>query len=269
MVSTSMNILPDAWIEGAALVVAHPDDEVLWFGSVVARVETLVVCFEDPGDARIALGRQRVAQAFPRPAHWLRIDEPGTWARTPWHDPTYTAHGLQAIDPPTDQRIADTFDAVLERLGVLLADATAIFTHNPWGEYGHADHALVHAAVRTLASTRAVPLLCPQIASLTSVRAMMRQPAAWGPPMSAEVDVGFCQRVRALYAEHGVWTWHDPWDVWTHDVFAQVLPGAGPVPGHALRWVRGFVDDTYPEHAEDRAIFATQSSCASEPAGPC
>ncbi|MDC0669469.1 PIG-L family deacetylase [Nannocystis radixulma] len=256
MTLETMPSLPDALVEGAALVVAHPDDEVLWFGSIAARAQSLIVCFEDSGNAaHTARGRRRVSEAFPRPARWLRLNEPRTWRRTSWNDPTYTPHGLQATDPQTDQRVAETFAQLVEILERELAGATAVFTHNPWGEYGHADHALVHAAVRTVATARELPLLCPLIASLTSVRALRRQQAAWGSPMRADVDIEFCERVRSLYVTHGVWTWDEQWNFWTRDVFAPVQVGSGTVPASAIRWVRGFLDREYPEHVEDRAVL--------------
>lgn len=252
----TMPTIPDSLVEGAALVVAHPDDEVLWFGSVAARVQSLFVCFEDPGNApQVTRGRRRVSEAFPRPARWLRLKEPRTWRRTPWNDPTYTPHGLKAIDPQTDRRVAETFAQLVEILERELAGARAVFTHNPWGEYGHADHALVHAAVRTVARARELPLLCPLVASLTSVRALRRPLVAWGSPMRADVDIVFCERVRSLYVTHKVWTWDEQWKFWAHDVFAPVRTGCSSVPVSAIQWVRGFLDREYPEHVEDRAML--------------
>jgi len=32
-------------VKGAILIVAHPDDEVLWFSSLLCRVEKVVICF--------------------------------------------------------------------------------------------------------------------------------------------------------------------------------------------------------------------------------
>jgi hypothetical protein len=84
---------------------------------------------------------------------------------------------------------------------------------------------------------------------------MLRQPAAWGPPLRAEVDLEFCRQAQALYRGHGVWTWPDAWDFWPEDSFVPLLPGTGPVPARAVRWVRGPFDDDYPAHAAERAAF--------------
>jgi LmbE family N-acetylglucosaminyl deacetylase len=34
----------------SALVVAHPDDEALWFSSVLAEVSRVICCFEECAD---------------------------------------------------------------------------------------------------------------------------------------------------------------------------------------------------------------------------
>ena len=43
----------------AALVVAHPDDEALWFSSVLTRVDKIVICYQDLEGSD--LGQKRTA----------------------------------------------------------------------------------------------------------------------------------------------------------------------------------------------------------------
>ena len=46
----------------SALVVAHPDDEALWFSSIAGKVERLIVCFlEVDGRPDVTAGRRRAA----------------------------------------------------------------------------------------------------------------------------------------------------------------------------------------------------------------
>jgi hypothetical protein len=42
MTSGTESVFP---VEGSILVVAHPDDEILWLGSVVAEVAQIVISF--------------------------------------------------------------------------------------------------------------------------------------------------------------------------------------------------------------------------------
>jgi len=81
-----------------------------------------------------------------------------------------------------------------------------VFTHNPWGEYGHLDHILVHQiAVGNLSH-----VFCSSIA---------HPEAAWFPMpncvMSGESEEECClppapalvERCKAIYDRYGCWTW--------------------------------------------------------------
>jgi len=53
----------------ACIVAAHPDDEVLWFSSVVTRVEKVFICFMGNPN-RPGLGRGRRAALEQPPNKW-------------------------------------------------------------------------------------------------------------------------------------------------------------------------------------------------------
>ena len=70
-------------LSSAVLVVAHPDDEILWFSSVLARVRRCIVCYEDCDDgAKLGPGRRGVASSYPLSTmHWLRLPEPCSYKK--------------------------------------------------------------------------------------------------------------------------------------------------------------------------------------------
>lgn len=76
-----------------------------------------------------------------------------------------------------------------------LKDIELVYTHNPWGEYNHVDHILVHNAVRKIAKN--VPIYCfngitPMISYETALET---------------INLEFFREVRALYQSEGAWTW--------------------------------------------------------------
>ena len=85
----------------SALVVAHPDDEVPWFSSVVGKVERVIICYEECAELpELADGRRAARQAYPlATATWLRRAEPCSLRRVDWRSPIRTAHGM-ALDAP-------------------------------------------------------------------------------------------------------------------------------------------------------------------------
>ena len=140
--------------ENATLVVAHPDDEILWFGSVVADVARIVICFRnDPANPELAAARDRVLDEHPLRDKivCLGLDETGAFSHANWPRPETTEFGLRLVKV---RQIAEAYRLCYlqleERLARIIRDSTSVITHNPWGEYGHEEHVLVHRAVGSL-----------------------------------------------------------------------------------------------------------------------
>src|SRR4051794_38855889 len=65
----------------AAIVVAHPDDEVLWFSSLTAKVGRIVMCYgSNPRAVERGRQRRKVVQAYPfNTVRFLDLPEPDLW----------------------------------------------------------------------------------------------------------------------------------------------------------------------------------------------
>src|SRR5689334_18463518 len=150
-----LSALPDL-LATSALVVAHPDDEVLWFSSILQHVERAVVCFEDCDDLpELGAARRRVRAGYPLGnVEWLRLAEPCSVHQVDWERPSFGPHGLLLnASSATDERrarYAQSFAELRAGLAQRLSGASAVFTHNPWGEYGHPDHVQVARVVESL-----------------------------------------------------------------------------------------------------------------------
>src|SRR5580765_529365 len=75
-------------LRDAAVVVAHPDDEVLWFSSLVAKVGRIVTCYgPNPKVAERGEQRRRVVRAIHMVSGFSTFLNPppgeaGRWARS-------------------------------------------------------------------------------------------------------------------------------------------------------------------------------------------
>jgi LmbE family N-acetylglucosaminyl deacetylase len=197
----------------SALVVAHPDDEVLWFSSIVGRVARIVVCYEHCAELpELGAARRRTAEAYPlATALWLRHAEPCTIGRVDWKHPVTTEYGIALNGPKadldSDQRYRNSFAALGTALEVALSEFDSVFTHNPWGEYGHADHVQVSRAVRSLQAVRGFSLLYSSYVAPRS----MPYAAEFLPRLVADrvetTDTELFARIRSVYGKHGAWTW--------------------------------------------------------------
>ena len=159
----------DSVPEGSVLVVAHPDDEILWFGSVAPEVDQIVICFlHDPGHPELTDARTRVLADHPWSdrIHCLGLTETGAFDHARWPAPKTTRFGLKIVG---SRKIARTYRQCArelhEALRPIVSKATHVFTHNPWGEYGHEEHVMVHRVATLLAQKAGTPVWYSNYAS--------------------------------------------------------------------------------------------------------
>ncbi len=204
---------PSEPFASSALVVAHPDDEVLWFSSVVGRVAKVVLAY-GACDALPELGpaRRAASTRYPLPsARFLGQAEPCSLDWVDWATASAAPYGMVLNRPGATAaaaRYQASFEALRYDLARELAGITRVFTHNPWGEYGHPDHVQVSTVVRTLAGELGFGV---RFSSYIAPRSM-RFAAEFLPHLRCDsvlaTDGALAERLQAHYVAHGCWTWH-------------------------------------------------------------
>ena len=141
-----------------ALVVAHPDDEILWFSSIVQKVAKVVVCYLDvPERPDWTAGRRLAMREYPL-TNWtfLGLTESVAFAGADWKAPVTTEYGLEVQQRPGTllgfdaERYRANYHTLCTQLRGVLGESDVVVTHNPWGDYGHEEHVQVHRAVTTV-----------------------------------------------------------------------------------------------------------------------
>jgi LmbE family N-acetylglucosaminyl deacetylase len=197
----------------AALVVAHPDDEVLWFSSIVGKVSRLIIayeaCDELPGLAR---RRNAASAAYPLPnAIFLRRAEPCSLSHVDWLNPVATDYGMalnRQEAHEAEARYRKAHSELRADLARLLDGVTDVFTHNPWGEYGHPDHVQVSRVVRSLGAQLGFRSYFSSYVAPRSARFATQFTANLHQDLLIATDRALADRIKALYLAHGCWTWH-------------------------------------------------------------
>src|ERR1700730_16332768 len=135
-----------------AVVVAHPDDEALWLSSFVHSVERIVfgfgAVFGDPG--RSQARRQAVAALPLSGIINLEIPESGVHWKCYQIQPALTLSGVRISESAVRERYESNYARLLEGLHASPTGCLDVYTHNPWGEYGHPEHIQVYSAVTDL-----------------------------------------------------------------------------------------------------------------------
>jgi hypothetical protein len=218
--------LPAPELADSVLVVAHPDDEILWFGSIADRVGRIVLCFlHDPANPGMAEARIRTIEAHP----WrdrivsLGLNETDTFSRAAWPEPRITKHGLTIVKPATAgiaYRLC--FFRLRRKLAPIVRSAANVYTHNPWGEYGHEEHVLVQKAVTSLVRENRKRVWYNNHASNWSEALMQRHfNGSEKRITSAPVDAAMLEQVADVYRENGAWTWFDDVDWADREYFVE------------------------------------------------
>jgi len=196
----------------AAVVAAHPDDEVLWFASLVPRVSRIVLCYGMQAAGTLRAERRRVVEDYPyRSVDFFDLIQPGSYKGAIWPNPVLGSMGLElAIPSPLHER---SFSEVVARLRRSLTGMTTVFTHNPWGEYGHEEHTLVYAAVNSLRLECGFELYVSSyvgVAMLDLCRQVINE--GINDVHQQRIDATAAAMLADLYREHGAWTWFQTWD---------------------------------------------------------
>lgn len=194
-----------------AVVVAHPDDEILWLSSATAKADRVVFCFGDQfGTGRKSAARRRAVSALGLGNLTdLALTESGTRKLVDWAQPRLTAQGMEIADAAGAARYAANYTALLAALRPVLAGCAEVYTHNPWGEYGHPEHVQVYRAVAALQAELGFTIWFANYAAPLSwaLAHYIGSSPCWARRVETRPDLALIRRLFWVYWRHGAWTW--------------------------------------------------------------
>lgn len=220
-----------------AIVMAHPDDEVLWACSALRGAEKIVLVYGPMGTApKLTEGRRAAMAAFPLPTlDWLEMLESEVYDSACWPNARETSYGLYpypilrllgGFDP---QRYRDGFALLQDKLRQRLAGMRNVIVHSPWGEYGHEDHVQVFRAVAGLAEEMQFRVWVPGYYAEKSEALMRRNLRHFGAPTAPmPIDKTLADEISQNYKRTDTWTWFDEYTWPETERFFRYFPGGAP-----------------------------------------
>ena len=195
----------------AAVVVAHPDDESLWLSSMVASADRIVICFGDLFERpKKSTARRLAVAALPLTRVVdLRLPESGARFSADWQHPQPTPVGIEITDAAAGARYEANYPRLVAALRTALAGCRDVYTHNPWGEYGHTEHIQVHRAVVALQAELGYMIWFSNYVGAVSWRLAQQfagQPL-WTQRRIVAPDLTTARKLRRVYRRYGAWTW--------------------------------------------------------------
>lgn len=205
------------------------------------KVGKTIICFQDvPSRPDWSMGRAKSLSNYPKKAMTsLALTESEVFAGARWPNPEIADYGLQVSRAPgtlpgySGERYMQNFERLKRELRRLLFGCRDVFTHNPWGEYGHEEHVQVFRAVDALREELGFRLWVSNYFSNKSHGLMLRYMAAMdGHHFSLPTRPALGKRLQALYSRNGCWTWFDDYRWPESEVFIE-WKGESKVAGRA------------------------------------
>jgi hypothetical protein len=216
----------DDIVQNAVIVVAHPDDEILWFSSILDRVKQIIICYTvQKSRPDWTTGRSQVAVHYPLVnLKFLDLNLSEIFNCANWKNPITTPYGLK-LDRKESNHICyhNNYAKVKNRLQELLRPYHHIFTHNPWGEYGHEEHVQIFRVIENLQRELGFSIWVSNYASNRSTPLMLNSTAKISNRVFCECpNKERAAQIKDLYIKYGCWTWL-PDFVWSdQETFLQI-----------------------------------------------
>lgn len=208
-------MLNEEIFDNSILVVAHPDDEVLWFSSVIDKVDEILVCYlYFDSKPKWTKGRELALIEYPvKRISSLRMHTAEIFYDVDWQNPILTKYGLKVANlNKSSRRYRNNYQKLLGFLKEKLTNYKNVFSHNPWGEYGHPEHIQVHNVVNELKKEANFCVWYPNYVSNKSLNLMTQYlPCFDTEIITLKTNNILAQRIKHLYQKHLCWTWYDEW----------------------------------------------------------
>ncbi|MGN6643371.1 MAG: hypothetical protein ACTHKU_10285 [Verrucomicrobiota bacterium] len=216
-------------LDSSIIVAAHPDDEVLWFSSVLAKVDRVIICFlESRSDPERGPGRRRSLSRHPIiNLSCLEATEAGTFRSADWNNPKLTSFGLEILKATPREHYEANYFELSAKLRVQLDGCRNVFTHNPWGEYGNEEHVQVYRVIKELQKEMQFDLWFSNYCSNVSFKLMLNCISRCSPLyVTLRTDKALNETVKAIYMATKTWTWYEDWDCFLEEVFISDPPSS-------------------------------------------
>lgn len=234
------------FLKNSVIVAAHPDDELLWFGSILKDVDQVLVVFEEYWpDPSMGTARAEALANFPRDnVENLKFPEAATYGLGRWDNPVLSEFGLELspiavlrdmkqsvkrlakVSRDSELGIIERYKANYKNLYAEMRERLTanmnVFTHNPWGEYGHEEHVQLFRVLDRLRREIGFKLWMSNYCSERALPlAMSYFDADDHKLIQLPVNKSFADSVANVYRDAGCWTWSDDWRWFDTEIFME------------------------------------------------
>ena len=177
------------------MLIAHPDDEVIFGWPVLLRARRIVAIVSDEHNPERAwCSRRREA-----------LEQVGKLVGA-----EILCLGFNSEFYRTSTRDGKLWDLMIQvEAAVGFGDGLPLFSHNAWGEYGHLDHVLTYMAARLTGRPVITTDIMVNANWMPVVGYKQGEPFEEPREMTSEEEKLY-DEAEAIYKKLGCWTWSQP-----------------------------------------------------------
>jgi len=212
-------------LKDSIIVAAHPDDEILWFSSLIDKVDKVLICYlKSKSNISWNEGRKKTLFEYPiKTVSSTSLYSAEVHERVNWQNPVITQFGVKIInDSNTAKRYQENYYLLKKTLKSVLQKYTNVITHNPWGEYGHAEHIQTYRIVKELQEELNFRLWFSNYCSNRSFPLMMLYfPTFNSKHVRSKTNKILSGTIINIYKKNKCWTWYDDWEYFDEESFLE------------------------------------------------
>ncbi len=212
-------------LRNTIIVAAHPDDEILWFSSLLRKVDHVLLCFLDEfSNPEFGAARRAALLDYPlQNMSCLELVSLGLMRPASFVSPTFNQYGIKLIGNDRSlkshrEKYNQNYSKLRNRLASILIRYRNVITHNPWGEYGHEEHVQVYRAVKNLQEEIGYDIWIPSYCSNRTMN-LVSSTTYLKDNVVLPTDHSIAAQLMKLYEENGCWTWYKDWCLPAQEAF--------------------------------------------------
>ncbi len=207
-----------------ALIVAHPDDEIIFASSLIKNAKKIIIIFSDYINNKIITnGRKNIQKNFPlKNTIFFNIPQAKeTKKKINWYKVIENEYGIEGEKEFEDYR--KNFINMKVRLIDELYGIDFLYTHSPWGEYGHPEHIQVFKAVMYVSQViKSEVKVFGYFSSNNFPYLIEKQNLLTKKPEIRKTNIPLFMEIRNLYFNNNCWTWYNKYLVPSEEYFYTV-----------------------------------------------
>ena len=196
------------------IIVAHPDDEVIFFSSIIKNSSQTIICFTETQDTIVSIGRKHLKTLIPLKNYlFLDLKETDIFNTANWNNPIKFDQSLNI----------KSYQILKNKLSKIIKYGDTIYTHNPWGEYGHEEHVQVFRAIKDLQKKYKLTIFVNGYVSNKSYNLMkLKHNLLLNDINYKKINNILSEKLKKIYMSSFCWTWKDDYVFPKNEIFFKV-----------------------------------------------